>query len=452
MAQEFTLPDLGEGIHEAEIQEVLVSVGDDVTEDEVILTVETDKATTEVPSPVSGTIQKIHIERGELIEVGDLLFTFGETQGTTDQQEDKNEEEEADRRQNGAPKSQKKESAAEDKQAQKKQPTEGAASESSQSTSSRARPVPASPATRRLARELEVDLAQVDGSGPVGRVTRADVEAFAENGQDQPQDTPTAEKQTTKRPLTAAPDLPDFSQWGETERIPLRSIRRATARRMSQAWEQIPHVTHHEQVDVTELERVREEMAEELEVGLSLTPFVMKAAVAALKQFPRFNASLDTQSEEIVLKHYYHLGLAVDTERGLIVPVIQDVDRKSIAELAQEIDETAAQTRAGEIGRAELQGGTFTITNVGPLGGTSFTPIINYPQAAILGMAQATWRPVVRQPEGTIDPQLMEIEPRYILPIMLGFDHRLSDGADAARFCSLLMKLLEDPQRLLLKI
>jgi pyruvate dehydrogenase E2 component (dihydrolipoamide acetyltransferase) len=247
----------------------------------------------------------------------------------------------------------------------------------------------------------------------------------------------------------APPPLPDFARLGPVERVPLRSVRRATARQMALAWSQVPHVTHHELVDITALDEFRQQQKEEVEErggSLTLTIFTMKAAVAALKAHPRFNASLDAGAEEIVLKRYYNLGIAVDTDRGLIVPVIRDVDRKSITELALELTELAERTRKGEATPDDLQGSTFTITNIGAIGGTSFEPIVNYPDAAILGMARATWQPVVRvSPYGK-----KEIVARLMLPLVLAFDHRIADGADAARFMRTLMEALVDPNKMLL--
>jgi pyruvate dehydrogenase E2 component (dihydrolipoamide acetyltransferase) len=219
---------------------------------------------------------------------------------------------------------------------------------------------------------------------------------------------------------------------------------------MALAWSQIPHVSHQDIADVTELEAFRRKYKEQIaEEGgaLTLTIFVMKAAVAALKEHPRFNASLDADTEEIVLKKYYHMGIAVDTERGLLVPVVRDVDRKSMAELSVELKALAQRTRAGEVSLEEMQGGTFTITNPGPLGGTAFAPIVNYPEVSILGTAQARWRPVVR---GEGDDA--EIVPRFMMPLILSFDHRVVDGADAARFVTRIVEILEDPDRLLVSI
>jgi pyruvate dehydrogenase E2 component (dihydrolipoamide acetyltransferase) len=315
-------------------------------------------------------------------------------------------------------------------------------------------PVPAAPSTRRLARELGVDLHRVLPTGPGGRVTAEDVRAFAEGRQRAAEVTPPFVPPTAaveSPPGALKPSLlPDFGRWGPVTREPLRSVRRATARHMALAWAQIPHVTHQDVVDITELESLRRHHKQEIQAQkgvLSLTVFAMKAAVAALKAHPRFNASLDGDSEEIILKHYYHIGVAVDTERGLIVPVVRDVDRKSITQLAMELNDLVVRGRAGKIEREEMIGGTFTITNIGVLGGTAFTPIVNYPEVAILGMARAGLQPVVKG-----DDENSEIVPRFMLPLILGFDHRVVDGADAARFLGMIMDTLGNPEKLLMMI
>jgi len=451
MAREFKLPDLGEGIYEGEIVKVLVSKGDEVEEDQPILEVETDKATVEIPSPYAGNVTEIRVAKGDLVDVGDVLLVFSDVEGAEEAaapEEAKPAEEEA------PPKEE--EAEPEKEPAEAKAPAKPAPEE-------REGPVPASPATRRLARELGVDLRQVPGSGPGGRVSSEDVRQFAERGEEEVEKGEKAAPQPEERRPAAPPEvspirpsaipvppLPDFGKWGEVERVPLRSVRRSTAKHMALAWSQIPHVSHQDIADVTELEAFRRKYKEQIaEEGgaLTLTIFVMKAAVAALKEHPRFNASLDADTEEIVLKKYYHMGIAVDTERGLLVPVVRDVDRKSMAELSVELKALAQRTRAGEVSLEEMQGGTFTITNPGPLGGTAFAPIVNYPEVAILGTAQARWRPVVR---GEGDDA--EIVPRFMMPLILSFDHRVVDGADAARFVTRIVEILEDPDRLLVSI
>lgn len=448
MPREFKLPDLGEGIHEGEIVDVLVSVGERVEDGQPIMIVETDKASTEVPSPVTGIVKEIRVKPDDVVKVGDVLMTF-----TTEA-----EAQEAGR---DARKVEKPEAA---KMVEKPAPREKKAPEAptpvlQEAAPEREGPVPAVPSTRRLARELGVDLRKVPPSGRAGLVTAEDVQSYASRaGEPVPQpEVPTVPEVEKLVPTEApaapgysltAPALPDFSQWGPVERIPLRSIRRATSRHMTLAWAQIPHVTHQDVADITELEAFRRKHKARFEAqggALSLTVFALKAAVAALKTFPRFNASLDPNAEEIILKNYYHLGVAVDTERGLIVPVIRDVDRKSVNELSRELSELAQRTRDGKVDHNEMTGGTFTITNIGRLGGTGFTPIINYPQVAILGMAQARLQPVIRG-----DATSFKVVPRLMLPLCLGFDHRVVDGADAARFLGLIIEALGDPEKLLM--
>jgi len=452
MTQAFRLPDPGEGIHEAEILDVCVSVGQAVREGESILQIETDKAIVEIPSPCTGTVAEIKVTKGDVVRVGEVLMTF-----TTDEAGKAPEQQQL-RPAEAAP-------------AVERLPQKVAAAQAN------GHPVPASPATRRLAMELGVDLQAVPGSGPGGRVMAEDVRAFAAKaapavppaaGQDvgagpvpvparsrQEAATEASEEQEAApgpgRPLVVeVPSLPDFSRWGPVQQIPLQSVRRTTARQMSLAWAQIPHVMHQDVADITALEMFRRRHAAAVERHggkLSLTVLVLRAVVAVLKQFPRFNASLDAEGGRLILKQYYHIGVAVDTERGLIVPVVRDVDRKSMAELAMELATLVEQVRHGKVHRDDLQGGTFTITNPGAIGGTTFTPIINYPEVAILGLARSRLEPVV---QGDIDN--FTIAPRLCLPLHLAFDHRVNDGADAARFMRTLIDTLHDPESFLLRI
>jgi pyruvate dehydrogenase E2 component (dihydrolipoamide acetyltransferase) len=445
MPREFKLPDLGEGIHEGEVIEVLVSVGDKVIDGMPVLVIETDKATTEIPAPVTGVVREIRVKPGDVVKVGEVLMVFFE-EGQAEMPRKGDQRGEGER--------------------PVETPLPSAAAEPrrvsapAETTFGKAAgPVPAAPSTRRLARELGVDLHLVPPSGAGGRVTPEDVRKFAgglEHTVPPPSSgvpvlaKPALPPVEPSTPTPRAPSLPDFGRWGRITREPLRSVRRATARHMALAWAQIPHVTHQDVVDITELEALRRHHKKEIQAQkgvLSLTVFAMKAAVAALKAHPRFNASLDGNSEEIILKHYYHIGVAVDTERGLIVPVIRDVDRKSITQLAMELNDLVVRGRAGKIEREEMIGGTFTITNIGVLGGTAFTPIVNHPEVAILGMARASLQPVVTGDED--DPEIL---PRLMLPLILGFDHRVVDGADAARFLGMIMDTLGDPEKLLMMI
>jgi pyruvate dehydrogenase E2 component (dihydrolipoamide acetyltransferase) len=436
MAREFKLPDLGEGIHEGEILAVKVKAGDKVKEGDIILEVETDKAAVEIPSPFTDTVEEVLVKVGDTVKVGQALMTF---KGVEEAPERKKPEERPP------------EPAKEEKPEKKAIKAEKAAAPE---PARKEGPVPASPATRRLARELGVELRDVQGTGPGGLVTAEDVRAFSE-GKEKPAEARVAEpeKKLEEKPEEAetlrapTPRLPDFSKWGPVERVPLRSIRKATARQMSLAWSQIPHVSNHDVADMSKLEAFRRKHKDEIEAKggkLTHTVFALKAAAAALKAFPRFNSSLDMRSGEIIEKHYYHVGVAVATGDGLIVPVIRDVDRKSIIDLSAELKELAERTRQRKVRLEELQGGTFTITNVGPVGGSRFVPIINYPEVAILGMGAVTMQPAV---SGNED-QGYRIEPRLMMPLVLCIDHRVLDGADAVPFLRMIVEALEDPEAL----
>jgi len=432
MARSFRLPDLGEGIHEGEVLALLVSVGDEVKEGDPIMEVETDKAAVEIPSPYTGTVKEILVKPGDTIQVGDVLMTFtgdGDAEAVVEPVPEKKQVAGAPEPESAVPPS---------------------------PTVSKARgPVPASPATRRLARELGVDLHLVTPSGPGGLVTAEDVRAYAETGEKKEaipaEDVPVKPLIAPEAPSIEirVPSLPDFSKWGPVEKVPLRSVRKATAKQMSISWSQIPHVHNQDWVDMTKLEAFRIKHKAEIEAKggkLTLTVFALKAAATALKTYPHFNASIDTASGDIIIKHYFHLGVAVNTDNGLIVPVIRDVDRKSITELAIELTDLVNRTRERKATLEEMQGGTFTITNVGPMGGGFFAPIINYPEVSILGMGAASLQPVVRE----VGDSGHEIVPRLMMPIVLCIDHRVLDGSDAIRFLKVIIDALEDPDELLM--
>ena len=453
MARAFKLPDLGEGIHEGDILAVLVKVGDKIEEGHPILEVETDKATVEIPSPYTGTLESISVNPGDVVKVGDVLMTFsgGDEAEAPPERAEKPAEAEAPLERVEAP--------AEAEERAPMPPAEPAPSPPQPSETvvaappRREGPVPASPSTRRLARELGIDLSQVPPSGPAGRVTADDVKAFAGKPVAEAPDAVAAPGPTVPPPAEAAPPSPgEWTKWGPVERVQLRSVRRATAKQMTLAWSKIPHVSSQEIVDITKLEAFRKKHKGEIEAlggRLTLTVLALKATVAALRKFPRFNASLDEQTREIVLKKYYHIGVAVDTKDGLLVPVVRDVDRKSITELSIELNEIGQRTRDRKMTMEELQGGTFTITNIGPLGGTAFAPIINYPEVAILGLARARWQPEII---GDVESGEYTVEPRLMLPVMMSFDHRVLDGADAERFLLEVVRALEDPDRFLMVI
>lgn len=440
MATDFKLPDLGEGIHEAEILAVKVKEGQTVKEDEPILEVETDKAVVEIPCPVEGTVEKVHVKAGDTVTVGSVMISFN-VKGA-------------------APSAAKKEPVAAAATAKSSPaPVQGGNGKSIPAESGC--PVLAAPATRRMARELGVDLRLIKGSGPAGRVNKEDVRAFAEGvpgsaisvsfaGGPKTSAPARQRKQSESsepfvaQPLTAQPvDLPDFSKFGPIERVPMRSIRRKIALNMAQSWSHIPHVTHCDEADITQIEEFRAKQ-EKIDKSRRLTPtvFMLKAVVSGLQLYPEFNSSLDEKTGEIIYKNYYNIGIAVATERGLIVPVIRNVEQKSLVELAVELAEVAAKTREGKIDLDRLQGGTFTITNIGAIGGTNMVPMINFPEAAILGMARGVQKPVVRDGNIVI---------RTIMPLALSFDHRITDGAEAAYFVRHIADIMESPLTLLLE-
>ncbi len=428
MARSFKLPDLGEGVHEGEVLAVHVSVGQEVKEGDIILEVETDKAAVEIPSPFSGRVSEVLVKPGHTVKVGDVMMIFS----------------------NGE------QAEAMDVESSQKLATEAVAPDKTASRTEAGEkigPVPASPATRRLARELGVDLHRVTATGPSGRVTADDVRTFAAAGKASVGETASAEVVAAEAPQFAirSPALPDFAAWGPVKRVPFRSIRRATAKQMMIAWSQIPHVTSQDQVDITKLEAFRQKHKADIEAAggrLTMTVFALKAVATALKMHPQFNATLDVAAEEIIIKNYYHIGVAVNTDNGLIVPVVRDVDRKSIKELAIELYDTVQQTRARKISREQLQGGTFTITNAGAMGGGYFAPIINFPEVAILGMGQGRLQPAVVDN----DNGEHEIAPRLIMPVVLCIDHRVLDGADAVQFLKVVIEALEDPDELLISM
>jgi len=422
MLRTFVLPDLGEGLVEAEIRAVLVHEGDVVKEDSPLLEVETDKAQVEIPSPFAGRVEKIHVEPGQTVKVGQPLVSFADAGGAA------------------APAPSAAPAAAPVAPAPRPAATERADGG----------PIAAAPSTRRLAREMGVDLHAVRGTGPGGRVTDDDVRASA----GKPAAAPVAPARAVApagpaKPLAKAglepPLLPKFEQWGPVDRQPLSHLRRTIAERMALSAALVPHVSHFDKVDITDLNAIVTrsfEAAKQREITLTLTSFILKAAALALHEHPQFNASLDAGAGELILKRYCHLGIAVATDRGLIVPVIRDVDKKPVMELARELAALAQRVRDGKAALDDLRGGTFTVTNIGALGGTGAIPIINYPEVAILGVARGREEPVVRSGQIVV---------RTMLPITLTFDHRVADGADGARFAQAIIRRLEAPETLFLE-
>ncbi|CQH43872.1 dihydrolipoamide S-acyltransferase [Halobacterium hubeiense] len=488
MAREFKLPDVGEGVAEGEIVSWLVSEGDTVSEDQPVAEVETDKAVVEVPAPVNGTVRKLHYDAGDVVPVGEVIVTFdveGEAAEATEPEEEATEE------------------------------PESASKSATEKASTRTF---APPSVRRLARELDVDLDSVEGTGPSGRVTESDVRAAAEGHATEPQEEPPDEVRSAVEPVgeqaadhteggaggqesagrektLAAPatrglakelgvDIDDvpateerdgeafvtaeavqeyaeggtaaqgepttgapeqaFVEGGETTQ-PYRGVRRSIGEQMAKSKYTAPHVTHHDTAVIDDLVETRaklKERAAEQDVKLTYLPFVMKAVVAGLKEYPILNSELREEEEEIALKQDYNIGVAVATDHGLMVPVVKHVDQKSILDIAEEVNELAAKARDRSISREEMQGGTFTITNFGAVGGEYATPIINYPETAILGLGGIDERPVAEDGE---------VRAAQTLPLSLSIDHRVIDGAEAARFTNYVMERLTDPELLLLE-
>ncbi len=435
MPTDFTLPELGENIAGGDVVRVLVAAGDTVTKDQPVLELETDKATIEVPSSVSGTVTAVRIKQGERVKVGQVVLTIDN--GAAPAKETAKASEAAPA--TPAPAAETQEAAVEPAAAPEPKPKRGEVvdirggarnapvAQPAAEAEAQGPAAPAAPSVRRLARELGVDIRRVAGSGPAGRISADDVQAFVR--------TAMAGGVTAGAPSS----LPDFSKWGEVERKPMSNIRRKTAEHLSHAWNAIPHVTQHDKADITALEALRKQYSPQAEKAggkLTMTAIALKIVAAALGKFPQFNSSIDVARNEIVLKSAIHVGVAADTERGLLVPVIRDVDRKGIIQLAAELGAASDKARAGKLSLDDMQGAGFTITNLGGIGGTSFTPIVNWPEVAILGISRGAREPVYV--DGAFEPRLM-------LPLSLSYDHRVIDGADAARFLRWVAEAFEQP-------
>ncbi len=430
MAFAFKLPELGENIETGDVVNVLVSVGDTLEVDQPVVELETDKATVEVPAPAAGKVTDIAVKAGDTIGVGQVILTIGDT----DAKDDAKSAPTAPAVPEPSPESETVRPApAAAKLPAPETPVVSIAPKPAR-PGGRGGKVLAAPSIRRLAREFGVDITAVTGSGARGRVTAEDVKVYAREVMEQ------ARLGEVPAPASASsssvPALPDFAKWGVVERRPMRGIRRATSRQMTQAWT-IPHVTQHDRADVGQFESARARFKKESpDVPLTVTAFAVKVLAAALKVFPQFNASIDVANGEVVYKQYVSIGVAVDTDRGLLVPVVRQADQKTLTQISKEIAELAGKARSKALALEELQGGTFTVTNLGGLGGTLFTPIINHPEVAILGLSRSTYEPVMVG--GAFQPRLM-------LPLSLSYDHRLIDGADAVRFLRWVADRLEHP-------
>ncbi len=458
---DFTLPELGEQIEGGDVLRVLVKAGDTLVKEQPVLELETDKATIEVPSSVAGTVTAIKVKAGDKVKVGQAIFSYDESAGAKAGQgtaaaakavAPKKAEETEDMQ----PDVQVADQSTKPDKSGVKDPTVGpqaaagghtdvgrpdrgtnvvditrGARAVAEAASPDTPPAPAAPSVRRTARELGVDVIDVKGTGPNGRISIEDV------------------KEHVKRLVTsgvgrggaASIALPDFTRWGAVERQPMRAVRRKTAEHLSAAWATIPHVTQCDLADITALEAIRKQYSKQVEAAggsLTVTSIALKVVAAALKVFPQFNASIDLAADEIIVKKFVNIGVAVDTDRGLLVPVVKNADQKNIVQLSVELAQLSEKARTRKIALEEMQGGCFSISNLGGIGGTYFTPIVNAPEVAILGISRAKMEPIYNKESG-------QFVPRFMLPLSLSYDHRVIDGADGIRFLRWVVEALEQP-------
>ncbi|MBG7602075.1 MAG: dihydrolipoyllysine-residue acetyltransferase [Gammaproteobacteria bacterium] len=439
MATDVVVPDIGD-FADVEVIEVLISPGDQVEAEESILTLESDKATMEIPSPFSGAVTEVKVAVGDRINVGDLVALM-DVADTDEQQPAAVEATKVEPA--AAPAPVEPASAAKTTPAagrlpgeKEQKPAPAPAEAPKRITSGKAH---ASPAVRLFARKLGVEITTVEGSGPKGRVTKADVQNHVKQ-------VVASHDQTAATSGSAIPAIPeiDFSKFGKTETVELGRIKKLSGTHLKRAWLNIPHVTQFDEADITEMEAFRKENkpeAEKMGIRMTFMPFLMRACAKALKEMPEFNSSLTADAEHLVMKNYVNIGIAVDTPNGLMVPVIRDVDKKGIYDLAAELMELSGRAREGQLSAEDMQGGCFSISSLGGIGGVQFTPIVNAPEVAILGVSRATMKPVWNGED---------FEPRLIMPFSLSYDHRVIDGAQGVRFTSYINKLLSDIRRLLL--
>ena len=443
MTEAIKVPEIGENVESGVVVAVHIKVDQIIAVDDTVIELETDKALVEIPSTLAGRVTDVLAEAGAQMNVGDVIARVdtdgGEQSSSTAEPEapaaDTGDRDDADA--DGTEKA----PAAPAPREESTPPAPPAEDDAEDTVPPRRAPAPAAPSIRRLARELGVDIHDIDGTGPGGRISEDDVKRHVRQRLPGPGRTPAAEGAST---AGSAPELPDFSKWGEVEVEAMETVRRLTARSTSTAWATIPHVTQYDEADITDVDAFLAEHARRAEKAgtrLTLTAVLARVCAEALKRFPRFNASIDVAGDRIIFKHYVHIGIAANTPRGLLVPVIRDADRKSIMDLAGAIGDLAERARNRKIKPDEMEGGTFTISNQGGIGGVGFTPIVLWPQVAILGVSRSAVRPVYRN-DG--------FEPRTILPLALSYDHRIIDGADAARFLRWICEALKQPLTLLL--
>jgi pyruvate dehydrogenase E2 component (dihydrolipoamide acetyltransferase) len=493
MAQPIKVPEVSEGITEGKIVSIAVSEGDTVEEGQTLLELETEKAVVALPSPFAGKITSIQVSEGDTVEVGQVVMqgepsdgaaaaeekekreaeagpedaAKGEAAAEEEPEEAKREKEEKEAEQKEEKEREKKHDAGEEKAAKKEEKTEerpektekepaqerevpaGAAGEDEVDLATLRtgdEVAPAAPSVRRLARDMGVDIYQVKGSGPGGRISEDDVRSFVKSAMQALNGSQAAIAAGAASAGVGVPPvvLPDFSRWGEVERESMSKVREITARSMAQVWSTVPMVTQYDSADITAVEDFRKQYNQGIDRAdkLTMTAILLKISAVALRTFPQFNVSVDMNTRELIRKKYVHIGVAVDTDRGLLVPVVRDADRKGTAALATELNELAQRTRDRKVGPDEMEGGTFTVSNLGGIGGTNFTPLVYPPQVAILGVSRAERRPVWR--DGEFRPQLA-------LPLSLTYDHRAVDGADGARFLRWICAALEQPFHLVME-
>ena len=455
------LPELGENIEGGDVLRVMVKAGDTIKKDQAVLELETDKATIEVPSSAAGVVKEVKVKQGEKVKVGQTIFIVDENGVAPAKEEAKPAE---------APNQETKETqapaAAEEPASVSPKPAEPAKAEKAESKPEKrkadvvemkpskpavasaapaapkpaeqakagdAASIPAAPSARRLARELGVNIQDIQGSGPGGRISMDDVTAYARR-------LISGAGAGAARPAAAGEALPDFSKWGAVERKAMSGVRRTTAHRLTQAWNTVPHVFQHDRADITGVDTLRKRLSKKAEAEgrapITITAFLMKTMAAAMKKFPQLNSSVDLAADEIIYKQYVHIGVAVDTDRGLLVPVIRDVDQKDIFQIADELAQAAEKARNRKLSLDDMQGGSITISNLGSLGAGAFTPIVNWPEVAILGVARARMEPVYSDGEFVA---------RFLMPLTLSYDHRVIDGADGARILRWIVEAVEQP-------
>jgi pyruvate dehydrogenase E2 component (dihydrolipoamide acetyltransferase) len=450
MKKEIKIPDIAENVETGLIAGILVSEGDKVSADQPVVEIETDKATTDIPSPFDGVVGEIKVKEGDEVKVNQVIMIIetegegegeGEQEGSEQEKDNDREKDENKKETNSGTEGENEKADEEEKEEddedettdEKDEGNDDDKKETAKKDDSETKDlsdVPASPSVRRLAREMDVDLTKVEGSGPGNRITVDDVKSFAEK----PEKSETSNKSIR---------LPDFSHWGPATKEQMTTIRKITAKNVSEAWQTIPHVTQFDEADITNLENFRKQHMGKVEKAggkLTVTAILLKIAGFALQKFPRFNSSLNAENNEIITKHYYNVGIAADTPQGLLVPVVRNVNSKSLQELSVELTELAQKARDKKLSTEEMQGGNFTISNLGGIGGTAFTPIVLPPQVAILGVSRAAYKPIYNDGE---------LEKRLIIPLSLSYDHRVIVGADGARFLRWVCDVIEDPYAIL---